>query len=323
MAERLKAPLSKSGILERVSEVRILPLPKICYNIFMFGFASFGVDALAIIDILVVAILVYAVILLFEKAHSLFLFNGIAILFLVYVAARYLNLHLTTTLFNAFFGFVAIILAVVFQRELRRFFEWLSAWNKFPYAKREIISEIVSNEIIHTVNDLANAKTGALIVLQGDEAIESFLENGIFLGGKVSRELLLSIFDTSSPGHDGAVIITGDRVKMFGAHLPLARKAEATKNFGTRHRAALGLAERSDALVIAVSEEKGTVSLAENGEIKAINDENELAFRIHDFLRTRLLEETGGKTSWIPQGNMREKIVALAIAVLLWFALAS
>jgi len=170
---------------------------------------------------------------------------------------------------------------------------------------------------------LANAKTGALIVLQGDEAIESFLENGIFLGGKVSRELLLSIFDTSSPGHDGAVIITGDRVKMFGAHLPLARKAEATKNFGTRHRAALGLAERSDALVIAVSEEKGTVSLAENGEIKAINDENELAFRIHDFLRTRLLEETGGKTSWIPQGNMREKIVALAIAVLLWFALAS
>jgi len=214
-------------------------------------------------------------------------------------------------------------LAVVFQRELRRFFEWLSAWNKFPYAKREIISEIVSNEIIHTVNDLANAKTGALIVLQGDEAIESFLENGIFLGGKVSRELLLSIFDTSSPGHDGAVIITGDRVKMFGAHLPLARKAEATKNFGTRHRAALGLAERSDALVIAVSEEKGTVSLAENGEIKAINDENELAFRIHDFLRTRLLEETGGKTSWIPQGNMREKIVALAIAVLLWFALAS
>ena len=115
MAERLKAPLSKSGILERVSEVRILPLPKICYNIFMFGFASFGVDALAIIDILVVAILVYAVILLFEKAHSLFLFNGIAILFLVYVAARYLNLHLTTTLFNAFFGFVAIILAVVFH----------------------------------------------------------------------------------------------------------------------------------------------------------------------------------------------------------------
>ena len=321
MAEGLKAPLSKSGIPETGSEVRILPLPKICYNIFMFEFGSFGVNVLAIIDILVVAVLVYAVILLFEKARSLFLFNGIAILFLIYISARYLNLYLTTTLFNVLFSFMTIIFVVVFQRELRRFFEWLSAWNRFPYAKREMISEIVSNEIIHTSNELASAKTGALIVLPGDEAVESLIENGIFLGGKVSKEILLSIFDTSSPGHDGAVIITGDRIRMFGVHLPLARKAEATKNFGTRHRAALGLAERSDALIIAVSEEKGTISLAENGEIKVISDENEFAFKIHDFLRTHLLEETEGKTKWLPQGNIREKIAALAIAVLLWFVL--
>lgn len=278
-------------------------------------------SALAVIDILVVAVMVYAVILLFEKAHSLFLFNGIAILFLIYIAARYFNLYLTTTLFNAFFGFFVIIFVVVFQRELRRFFEWLSAWNRFPYAKREMISEIVSNEIIHTVADLANTKTGALIVLPGDESVESFAENGILLGGKVSRELLLSIFDTSSPGHDGAVIITGDRVRMFGAHLPLAGKTESLKNFGTRHRAALGLAERSDALIIVVSEEKGTISLAENGEINIISDENELAFRIHDFLRSHLLEETDAKAKWLPSGNMREKIAALAIAVLLWLAL--
>jgi len=284
--------------------------------------ASFGVDIRAIIDILVVALFVYAVILLFEKAHSLFLFNGIAILFLIYVAARYLNLYLTTTLFNAFFGFIVIILVVVFQRELRRFFEWLSAWNRFPYAKREMISEIVSNEIIHTVTDLAEKKTGALIVLPGDDPVESFIENGIPLGGKISRELLLSIFDASSPGHDGAVIITGDRVRMFGVHLPLARKAEAVKNYGTRHRAALGLAERSDALIIIVSEEKGIISLAEKGEIMIISEENDLAFRIHDFLRSHLLEESDSKTKWLPQGNIKEKLAALAVAVLLWFVLA-
>ena len=194
---------------------------------------------------------------------------------------------------------------------------------------------ILEGEIVEEIVEIGDFKIVNLtnVVLISDEVVveyyteppkanESFIENGIPLGGKISRELLLSIFDASSPGHDGAVIITGDRVRMFGVHLPLARKAEAVKNYGTRHRAALGLAERSDALIIIVSEEKGIISLAEKGEIMIISEENDLAFRIHDFLRSHLLEESDSKTKWLPQGNIKEKLAALAVAVLLWFVLA-
>ena len=284
------------------------------------NFSFLGVAARDILDILVVAILIYAIIMLFKKAHSLFLFNGIAVLAFIYLAARYLNLYLTSLLFSAFFGFFVIIFAVVFQREIRRFFEWLSEWRRFPYSKRELIPDIVSTHIIQTVEELASTRTGALIVFPGEDRIDLFTEGGIILNGRVSAPLLLSIFDTSSPGHDGAVIIQGDRVRSFGVHLPLAKNFESIKKFGTRHRAALGLAERSDALIIAVSEEKGTISVAEDGTIQILKDATELAFRVHDFLSRHLLEDTSMAKRWNPFINFKEKTVAGILAVFLWYA---
>lgn len=284
-----------------------------------FWFAANIIEARNALDILVVTVLLYAVIFLFKKAHSLFLFNGIAILILIYIAARYFDLYLTSFLFSFFFGFFVIIFVVVFQRELRRLFEWLSAWGRFPYLRRELVPEAVANQIAQAVRQLAKTKTGALIVFPGQEPIDIFIEGGILLGGRVSVPLLLSIFDTTSPGHDGAVIIQGDRVHMFGAYLPLALKAEKLKNFGTRHRAALGLAERSDAFVIVVSEEKGTISVAEEGGIAVLQNHDELAERLHGFLRTRFFEAGISRRRWNPFVNFKEKVAALLIASFLWY----
>lgn len=281
-------------------------------------FSSFGVQVRDVFDILVVAVLIYAVILLFKKARSLFLFNGIGVLVLIYIFARYFNLYLTSYLFSFFFGFFVIIFIVVFQRELRRLFEWLSLWRRFSYSKRELIPETVSLQVIDAIEQLAASKTGALIIFQGEEPLDNVTGGGVALGGRVSVPLLLSIFDTSSPGHDGAVFIQGDRVRAFGVHLPLAR--EGIKNFGTRHRAALGLSERSDAFIIVVSEEKGLISVAEDGEIKIVTDIDELAARLHDFLRTHLLEDGAEKKNWTPFVNLKEKIASGVLASFLWYA---
>src|SRR3990167_8089196 len=130
---------------------------------------------------LVVAVLIYAVILLLKKTHSLFLFNGIGVLVLIYIAARYFNLYLTSYLFSFFFGFFVIIFIVVFHRALRRFFEWLSLWRRFSYSKRELIPETVSLQVIDAVERLALSKTGALIVFQGEEPLDNVTGGGIAL----------------------------------------------------------------------------------------------------------------------------------------------
>lgn len=285
------------------------------------NFTSFGIEPRDYLDIIVVACLIYSIVLLFKKTHSLFLFNGIAVLVLIYIFARYFNLYLTSYLFSFFFGFFVIIFIVVFQRELRRLFEWLSLWRRFPYSKRELIPDFVSIQVIEAVLALARAKIGALIVFPGEEPIELVAGGGIALAGRVSAELLQSIFDTSSPGHDGAVIIQGGRVRSFGVHLPLAR--EGIKKFGTRHRAALGLAERSDAFIIVVSEEKGTISIAEDGDIKILAEDSasdELSSRLHDFLREHLLEDGAQSKKWHPLINWKEKFSSLALAFFLWYA---
>ncbi|QQG42790.1 MAG: DNA integrity scanning protein DisA nucleotide-binding domain protein [Candidatus Giovannonibacteria bacterium] len=290
--------------------------------IFPITFSLWGIEARSTLDILVVAVLLYAVIFLFKKAHSLFLFNGVGILVLIYIAARYFDLYLTSFLFSFFFGFFVIIFVVVFQRELRRLFEWLSAWGHFSYSRRELVPEAAANQVIQAVEQLAKTKTGALIVFPGKEPIDVLTEGGILLGGRVSVPLLLSIFDASSPGHDGAVIIQGDRVRAFGVYLPLALKAEKLKSFGTRHRAALGLAERADAFVIAVSEERGTVSIAEDGVLTTLKKPEELSIRMHEFLRANLLETDLRKKYWHPFVNLREKIIALLLASFLWYVFA-
>ncbi len=276
------------------------------------------------IDILVVAGIVYLILLLLKRTRSFFIVDGIVVLFVVYVLAQAFNLSLTKSLFQYIFTFFIVILVVIFQRELRSFFEWISVSirNRSHRRKGVLLPDVhdVVSSVSEAVAYLAQHHIGALLVFPGLQPLGRFLEKGIDLEGKVSTPLLLSIFDASSPGHDGAVVIEGDRIIKFSVHLPLAEHSERLGNIGTRHRSALGLAERSDALVVVVSEERGVVSVARDGKLKALKDPADIVGVLMAFLN---IEDNTKKKkvvwyAWITR-HTGEKILALVVACVVWF----
>jgi len=273
------------------------------------------------LDIVIVGFLIYGFLLLLQRTHSRFIINGISILLGIYFVARYFDLYLTSILFQTFFTFLVVILVVIFQKELRNFFEWIYIWGRFFPQKTASYSESITDQIIDASHQLAQKHIGALMILPGKQMIDMLTQGGIGLHGRLSVSLLLSIFDPSSPGHDGAIIIEGDRVKKFGVHLPLAERFDPEGGFGTRHRAALGLAERSDALVIVISEEKGTISVAHEGRLKTLHRSDELKEFIRESLQEKHLSRSPEKSRWysLLTHNIREKILAGAFTLLFWY----
>ncbi|MGH8067948.1 MAG: diadenylate cyclase [Candidatus Entotheonellia bacterium] len=270
------------------------------------------------LDIMIVAVLFYAFLLLLRRAHSRFLVNGISMLLVLYAMARFLNLYLTSILFQAVFAFFAVMLAVIFQRELRSFFEWLSIWGRLSRAQQESPPDRVADQIIDALTQLAKRKIGALIVFPGQQGIDALVQGGVALDGQVSTPLLLSLFDPSSPGHDGAVIVDADRVRKFSVHLPLAERFEHYGTLGTRHRAALGLAERSDALVVAVSEERGTISVASGGELRTLAQSGGLKEDISSILKEHFQQNPDRPWHWFLTQNVRDKAIAVLLTLLFW-----
>ena len=149
------------------------------------------------------------------------------------------------------------------------------------------MSELIIGHIVRAIEQLIKNRAGALIVLPADQPIDRFTEGGVILNGRLPTPLLLSIFDPSSPGHDGAIVVEGDRVKKFGVHLPLAEKYQMYGNIGTRHRAGLGISEVSDAFTIIVSEERGTITIAHMGELKTLKNIKDLRAMLAEFVREK------------------------------------
>jgi diadenylate cyclase len=270
------------------------------------------------LDIIVVAFLFYALLLLLRRTHSRFLVNGISMLLVLYAMARFLNLYLTSILFQTVFAFLAVIIAVIFQRELRSFFEWLYIWGRLSPAQQESLPDRVADQIVDALTQLAKRKIGALMVFPGQQGIDGLVQGGVALDGQVSTPLLLSLFDPSSPGHDGAVIVDADRVRKFSVHLPLAERFEHYSALGTRHRAALGLAERSDALVVAVSEERGTISVASGGELRTLAQSGGLKEDISSILKERFQQDPERPWHWFITQNVRDKAIAVLFSLLFW-----
>ena len=274
-----------------------------------------------VLDILAVAVLVYGIVVLLKKTHSIFIVLGIAMLALLYVLAVVLGLHLTTVIFQSFFGVFLIALVVIFQGELRRFFELVALWGSASWRVRSSAkaSPQYVEALVHVTERLMREKVGMLIVLTGKESLFRHLQGGFELNGKVSEPLLLSIFDASSPGHDGAVIIEENTITKFGVHLPLSKDFQQIKNYGTRHSAALGIAEVSDAMSIIVSEERGRASVAYDGKLQGIDDISQLTKEIDKFLRSKS-QTLKSYSFWenLFSQDVNNKILALLIAILAW-----
>jgi diadenylate cyclase len=218
------------------------------------------------VDILVVAIIVYSLLRLIRGTRAVQMVFGIGTVFLVYESAVLLRLIAVRTVLRALLFYLPFAIIVIFAPELRRalaaygrgpFFSWFSG-----YRPEETISDIVL-----AATSLSARRIGALIVLERREGLKTYIENGVRVDSTVSYDLLVTLFAPGTPLHDGAVIISGERVAAAACFLPLSLKEGLSKRFGTRHRAALGVTEETDALAVVVSEERGTISVARDGHL--------------------------------------------------------
>ncbi len=243
---------------------------------------------LNLIDILIVTFLFYQLLLVIQGTRAVQILQGVIILLLARLSSAYLHLETLNWILKYLMLSIAVALPIVFQPELRRALEQLGrggvARAALPRLKREEISKLI-DEITWAVVVLSQTKTGALIVLERESGLADFIEKGTRLEGEVSSKLLLSIFLPKSPLHDGAVIIRGMKIMAAGCYLPLSDNPWIDKSFGSRHRAALGITEESDALAVIVSEETGEISIAKEGKFIRNLDET----GIKNFLLTYLM----------------------------------
>lgn len=272
-----------------------------------------------VIDIFFVAILLYTIIAWAQRTRAVFVVRGMFILAAVYILARQLDLQLTAWIFQGFFAIFLIIIVVIFQEELRQIFERIAIWS-LTSKHRPPLRPGAVDILVRNLADLAKDSVGALLVVRGDDPLERHIMGGIELDGRISGPLLKSIFDPHSPGHDGAVIVEKERITRFAAHLPLSENFQQLAGLGTRHSAALGLAERTDALCIAVSEERGKISVARDGRLREIANLQELGALIQDFLREKYPVPEGKKFSiQLMRENWISKVLSLGLAVGFWY----
>lgn len=282
-------------------------------------------------DIFLTSAFLFIFFYVFKKTRVIPIISSIfLIIFLIYGLSYWLNLYTTLTLIKLILGSIIVISAIVFQKEIRRFFEIVNVSKiRKQIENRGVATETVlgglSEVIVHTLGVMTQRKIGALIIIPQNESVDSLVTGGFSLDGKVSEPLLLSIFDTSSPGHDGAIILEKDIIKKFGVFLPLSEKddAEELKRVGTRHRAALGLSERTDAIVIVVSEERGTISIAKDGKLKIIENNKKLINFLDEIFGFNLEQTKHSKKSFwgifeFLGKNIKQIILSLFLGCGLW-----
>jgi len=217
-----------------------------------------------LLDILIVAYVIYRLALLIRGTRTMQMVVGLGIVAAAFVASQILGLFTLNWLLNNFLGSLIVILVVIFQPDIRRALTGVGARSLF--AARPGMAG-VAQELTSAAAWLSARRIGGLIVVEHDVGLQDVVETGRVIYGRVSPELIETIFMRDSPLHDGAVIVKGDQILAAGCLLPLSTNPNVSLELGTRHRAAIGLTEDNDAVVIVVSEEDGTISLARGGEL--------------------------------------------------------
>ena len=259
----------------------------------------------AIIDILVVAFIFYKGYMLIKETRAEQLLKGIAFIIILIPISAILNLSMLYFILSKTLTIGIISVVIIFQPEIRRALEHLgrSAFeDKHGFVDKEQ-RNIYVNEIVNAVSNLADSKTGALIAIEQGTGLGEIISSGTIIEAKITSNLLENIFVVNTPLHDGATIIGKDKILAAGCVLPLTNNKEINKKLGTRHRAGIGLSEISDALVIIVSEETGTISLAINGRLTRNYDKDRLRsilLKIMDHREEKNVKTAGKKVkTWI------------------------
>ncbi len=223
---------------------------------------------LLIIDILIVGYLIFRVIKMLKGTRAMQLLKGIALLLIINALSEFLSLNILHYMLSSIMTYGVLLVIVVFQPELRKALEQVGNTDIkkiLDFDEEEEPSCV--EDVVKAAKDMASKKIGALIVFERDTSLGDYVHTGVQLDSKVSKELLINIFIPDTPLHDGAVIIKDNKIQAASCILPLTDKESIDRIFGTRHRAAIGLTENSDAVVVVVSEETGAISLAIGGKI--------------------------------------------------------
>ncbi len=245
------------------------------YNDFIMAMQSFKVTD--VLDIVIVSFLIYSLIKIMRETRAEQLVKGILILLVAFAVSTIFNLKMLNTLFVSFFQFSVLAVLIVFQPELRSALEHIGRskigkyWTGLASAsvEEEQIKQIRKciNCVVEVANKFQKSKTGALIVFERSTKLGEIIDTGTVVDAVPSAEMIGNIFFNKAPLHDGAMVIRNGKVHAAGCILPLTKNNDISTDLGTRHRAALGISENSDAVIVIVSEETGTISIAKNGII--------------------------------------------------------
>lgn len=242
---------------------------------------------LDIVDILIVAFILYKLYMGVKDTRALALFKGIIILLVITLLSKVLQLYVIYWLLQKLMTMMLVALPVVFQPELRRALEHLGRGRLFK--KNSFLNteetEVLLAHLANTASALSQNKIGALMVIERDTGLGDYADTGIKIDGVVSSEFLINVFIPNTPLHDGATIIRGNRVVAAGCLLPLTDDRTLNKELGTRHRAAIGMTEQTDSVVIVVSEETGIISLAREGRLTRYLDKETLKDTLRPLLK--------------------------------------
>lgn len=277
-------------------------------NIFKNCCINMDVGDLA--EIFIIAILVYYILAWMKTTRAWALLKGLIVIGGFMIIAVFMEMKTILWIGEKVLGFAVTALIIVLQPELRKALEELGnkklIWDftgKLPFDNRKkpddrMLTEKSINEIVRACVEMGRVKTGALIVIERSESLREYARTGIDVDAIVTRQLLINIFEKNTPLHDGAVIITGNRVSSATCYLPLTDNLSLSKELGTRHRAAVGISEVTDSLTVIVSEETGKISLACEGSLTTNLDHEKLTNRMRQIMMKEDTELVKGKRIW-------------------------
>jgi uncharacterized protein (TIGR00159 family) len=276
-----------------------------------------------VLDILFLSVLVYHLYLWFWGTKAFKALVGLLVLGVIFTLARFWGLFLTTWVFQILWQVLVILIIILFQSEIRQVLERVNPLQMISLRRFSKSADWIPN-LVSTTFSLAKLKTGALIIFERADLVEELITGGVPLDSEPSPELLMSIFHKESPLHDGALLIRRDRIAKAACYLPLSSAEGLPNDWGTRHRAALGLSERCDALVVVISEERGEISVAQGRQMRHVTNIEQLSKLVKEALAS-----TGPTVKSWPEMILSLtvhrwpiKIAALGLVCLFWLLLA-
>ena len=269
-----------------------------------------------VLDVLLVAFVIYSVIKLIRETRAIQLAKGVILLLIVYAAVYLLNMEVSSYMFSLLFSNILLVLVVIFSPEIRHALESVgrSSVSNFSILnfkhgdeiqRQEMYADMI-NAVTKACADMSDKKIGALLVFERESILGEIIDTGTLIDAAISPEMIGNIFYPKAPLHDGAAIVRNARLCAAGCILPLTKNTEISSELGTRHRAALGLSEQSDALVIVVSEETGAISAAEKGRLRRSLSSGDLRELLTQTFMKPETDEDNRLKKWL-KGHKHEK----------------